>query len=400
MKREHIIMFAALLMLAACSRNDNQKKFTPKDRTTSSLSIEDREKAIEAKRSSLLPVDIDSMIASHGVNFSVYPPVVTDDITESAAERLASKMIQIAAQNGITGLCTNPVLAMATKVECIDRNMTGTAPQKAIVKYEVTMYCTNMLTGDIYATESQTLIGVGENFENAALNACNELKNDNKMQNMLQRASDRALLWYDATGNVKTFVDRAICENKFALASSLLSSVPQQSKTFNYAVGKNEEVTMLMFQEAANELYACMQNAIAEGGDEEYNPQVGACMKLISSRSKIYEQAKKTYDSYIAKLDAAAKDRRKKEHELALQEMEIRKIKAPFEAKAAMEEMKMLASLKKDEMRYGAYSNIAASIAHGLRGGIFGENGMFGKGGVFGMGSYAEPLTKYVDKKM
>lgn len=398
MKKSSLFLCTALLILAACGEKDNKNKFKPQDRTTSTLNAEDRENAIQAKRRALLPVDIDSMIVSHGVKFSVLPPPVTEDIAENHAERLASKMIQIAAQNGITGLCMNPVLAMTAKVDCIDRSMTGTAPQKSIVKYEVTMYCANMLTDEIYATESQTITGVGQNFSDATKNACNELTNDSKMQVMLHKASDCALQWYDVIGNVKAFVDKSVSERNYSLASALLSSVPQQSKSFNYAVEKNEEVTMLMFQEAADELYASMQNAINEGGEEEYNPQVGACMKLISRRSNVYANAQKTYEEYIAKLSATKKDKREKEHELALQEMEIRKIKAPFEAKAAMEEMKMLADLKKDELRYGAYSNIAASVAHGLRGGIFGENGMFGRGGIFGAGTFAEPLTKLVEK--
>lgn len=400
MKNIYKILCVATLFLISCGENNNKRKFNPQDRTSSSLSTKDREIAIEAKRNSLLPLNTDSMIASHGVKFSILPPATPEDITENISERFTSKMIQIASQNGITGLCMNPVLAIASKLDCIDRNVTGTAPQKSIVKYEVTMYCTNILTGDIYASESQTLVGAGVSFDDATKKACEELKNDSKIQQMLRTASDRALQWYDVMGNVQTFVDKAVSEKNYSLASSFLSSVPQQSKSFSYAVKKSNEITSLMFQEVADELYASMQNAIIEGGDEEYNPQVGACMKLIPTRSKVYAKAQKTYNAYIAKLEATKKDKRNKEHELALQEMEIRKIKAPFEAKAAMEEMKQLASLKKDEIRYGAYSNIAASIAHGLRGGIFGENGMFGKGGVFGMGSYAEPLTKAVEKKL
>lgn len=386
---------AAAMMLAACGDNAGGKKFNPKDRTTSSMSIENREAAIDAKRRSLLTVDVDSLIISHNVKFSVLPPAVTDDLPETASDKLASKMIQIAAQNGIGGLCTNPVLAMVSKVNCVDRSMTGTAPQKAIVKYDVTMYCGNMLTGDIYATAVQTVTGVGTSFEDAANKAFNELKNDSKLQQMLQTASERAMKWYDTTGNVKSFVDNALKDKNYALASALLSSVPEQSTSFAYAVKKNEEVADLMFQESANEVLASMKNAIQEGGDE-YNPQVGACFKLISPRSKVYAEAKRTYDGYVSKLDATARDKRNKEHELAIQQMEIQKIKAPFEAKAAMVQMEKAASLEQDKIWADCLSSSVASFAHGMRGGIFGENGMFGKGGVFGAGSFAEPLTKLV----
>lgn len=391
------IVCAASIALAACGGGNAEKKtFKPKDRTTSRMSIEDREAAIEAKRQTLLPVDIDSLIISHGVKFSVMPPAVTENLPVSASDKLASKMIQIAAQNGISGLCTNPVLAMVSKVDCVQRELTGTAPQKAIVKYEVTIYCGNMVTGDIYATAVQTITGVGSTFEDAANKALNELKNNNKMQNMLATASERALKWYNAIGNVKSFVDKAVSEKNYALASALLSSVPQQSSSFNYATKKSSEVSDLMFQEYADALLASMENAIAEGGDSVYNPQAGACLELIPHRSKAYAKAKKEFDRYLAKLDATAKDKRNKEHQLAMKEKELQKIKAPFEAQAAIEMAKADASLKKNEMWSGALSSAAASIGHGMRGGIFGENGLFGKGGVFGIGSFAKPLSDAV----
>ena len=395
MKSYFYILFAAV-MLTACGGDAKKKVFAPKDRTTSSMSNEDRVAAIEAKRQSLIPVSIDSLVVSHGVKFSILPPAVSENVPESASDKLTGKMIQIAAQNGIGGLCTNPVLAMVSKVDCIDRSVTGTAPQKAIVKYEVTIYCGNMATGDIYASSSQIVTGVGANFEDAASKAFNELKNDNKMQQMLATASERALKWYNATGNVKSFVERAISKQDYALASALLSSVPQQSASFDYAVKKNEQVSDLMFQEKADALLAAMQNAISEGGDSQYNPQVGACLELIPQRSKAYAKAKKAYDAYVAKLDAAEKDRRNKEHMLAMKELEIQKIKAPFEAQAAIEEARAAASVKKDEVWAGVLTSAAESIGNGMRGGIFGENGMFGKGGIFGMGTFAEPLSDFL----
>ena len=395
MKSYFYILLAAV-MLSACGGDTKKKVFAPKDRTTSSMSNEDRVAAIEAKRQSLLLVNIDSLVVSHGVKFSILPPAVSENVPESASDKLTGKLIQIAAQNGIGGLCTNPVLAMVSKVNCIDRNITGTAPQKAIVKYEVTIYCGNMATGDIYASSSQTVTGVGANFEDASSKAFNDLKNDNKMQQMLATASERALKWYNATGNVKSFVERAISKQDYALASALLSSVPQQSASFDYAVKKNAQVSDLMFQEKADALLAAMQNAISESGDSAFNPQVGACLELIPQRSNAYAKAKKVYDAYVARLDAAEKDRRNKEHMLAMKELEIQKIKAPFEAQAAIVEARAAASVRKDEVWAGALTSAAESIGNGMRGGIFGENGMFGKGGVFGMGTFAEPLSEFL----
>ena len=80
-----------------------------------------------------------------------------------------------------------------------------------------------------------------------------------------------------------------------------------------------------------------------------------------------------------------------------LAELEVRKITAPIEAKATLEKMKIDASVKKSMAWSSALSSSAASIGHGMRGGMFGENGMFGQGGILGIGSFAEPLNRAVD---
>lgn len=125
----YAILFFVALSFAACGnkQEDKKGKFNPIARA-SQLSLEEREAAIEAKRQSLLPVDIDSLMVSHGVKFSIMPPAVSENVPLSASDKLTNKMIQIAAKNGIGGLCTNPVLAMVSKVDCIDRSVTGTAP--------------------------------------------------------------------------------------------------------------------------------------------------------------------------------------------------------------------------------------------------------------------------------
>lgn len=346
MKNIYIIgvVFAAMT-LASCGNGSKEKKFAPKEEQ-SSMSDEDRAELIAEKRRSLLDVDMDSLIMSHGVSFSVLPPAVTENVPRAASDKLGSKMIQIAAKNGIGGLCTNPVLAMVTRVDCVDRSMMGTAPQKAIVKYEVTMYCGNFITNDIYASATQTITGVGANFDDAAAKAMNDLKDTKDMQQMLSTASKRALEWYNAAGNVKNYVDKAVNEQDYGVAMALLSSVPQQSSTFEWAVTRNKEVSDMFFEEKSAELLGQLEGAIAAAGDD-YNDGIGAYLAVIPERSKSYARAKKLYDDYVTHVKSVKKDEREKAHIEAMQKMayehaenmgslEVDKIKAPYEAQATI----------------------------------------------------------------
>lgn len=342
MKASFILKSVAVLMLTACSGNgDKQKSFNPQDRTSTSMSIEERDAAIEAKRNSLAQeVNIDSILSNHGVSFSVLPPAINTNLPKAASDKLGTKMIQIASKNGIGGLCTNPVLALVSRVDCVQRELTGSAPQKAIVKYEVTMYCGNFITNDIYASSSQTITGVGASFEDAASMAMNELKNTAEMQKMLSTASERAIKWYNSTSNVQKLVDQAVGKKEYALAMAMLSSVPEQaSATYAYAAKKNAEVSEIFFQEKAAEFLGALEGAIAEGGDE-YNPEVGAYLQLISPRSSSYARAKQLYDQYVKRMQNVRDDIRDKEHRLAMEQLQVEKIRAKYEGEATIEQIK------------------------------------------------------------
>lgn len=341
MKYTYLYIIATAIALSSCGGNGgNEKstgtKFAPKERT-SSLSDEEREEAIAQKHNELAQeINIDSILSNHGVAFSVLPPAVDKNIPQAASDKLGTKMIQIASQNGIGGLCKNPVLAMVSRVDCVQRELTGTAPQKAIVKYEVTMYCGNFITNDIYASSAQTITGVGSTFEDAASKAMNELKNTSDMQKMLSTASERAIEWYSATANVQKLVDEEIGNCNYALAMALLSSVPEQaSVTYAYAEKKNKEVSDMFFEEKAAELLGELEGAIAAAG-EDYNPGLGAYLKVIPVRSSSYARAKQIYDNYLSHVADVKKDEREKAHLLVMEELQVEKIKAPYEAEATI----------------------------------------------------------------
>lgn len=341
MKYTYLYIIAIAIALSSCGGNgSNEKstgtKFAPKERT-SSLSDDEREEAIAQKHNELAQeINIDSILSNHGVAFSVLPPAVDKNIPQAASDKLGTKMIQIASQNGIGGLCKNPVLAMVSRVDCVQRELTGTAPQKAIVKYEVTMYCGNFITNDIYASSTQTITGVGSTFDEASSKAMDELKNTADMQKMLQTASERAIKWYSSTANVQKLVDEEVGNRNYALAMALLSSVPEQaSATYAYAAKRNKEVSDMFFEEKAAELLGELEGAIAAAG-EDYNPELGAYLKVIPVRSSSYARAKQIYDNYLSHVADVKKDEREKAHLLAMEELQVEKIKAPYEAEATI----------------------------------------------------------------
>lgn len=336
-------------LFISCGGNSSEgTKFDPAEKE-SNMTDKARAEAIAAKKKGLNNLNVDSIWSLNGVKFSVLPPEINANLPQNACEAFTSKIINIAGENGIGGFCTNPVLGLVSKVDCVENGMTGTAPQKAIVKYEITLYCGNFITNDIYASTTVSLTGVGNNFDHASRNAVNELKNTPEIKSMFKTAATNALKWYNNESNLKRIVDKAVAEQNYGLAMALLSSVPSEAtETFNYAVNKNEEVTELFFQSKADELLAKMKSYIAESSSKgEYNPEVGACLSLISQRSKAYAEANKLYNEYMNSVEADYKDKLARSrnvedqnmanaHQLNMEEIALQKVKAQYEAEATI----------------------------------------------------------------
>lgn len=344
-----LIALGIAMILASCGGNDKGKKFNPSEKE-SSMTDTERAEAIAAKKAAL-GFDLDSLLTFDGVKFSVLPPTSSSDFPAQAADKLYNKIIAIAGQNGVGGMATNPVLGLATSIDVLEHAMTGTAPQKAVVKYELTLYCGNFVTNEIYASTTVEATGVGNNYDQAAMAAVNELKNSSKLAQMFRTASDNAIKWYNNIGNLTMVVNKAVSEQNYALAMALLSSVPAQAaEAHKYATAKNAEVSDLFFQSKAGELLSQMQSAIASS-PSEYNPKVGALFSLIPHNSKAYPEAIKAFEAYTGKLEVdrkeliarqrAVEDRDAANTQmLAMEQLQVEKVRAPYEAQATIEQIK------------------------------------------------------------
>jgi hypothetical protein len=343
-----------MVVLSSCGGNSNRTEsqgvtFNPTERT-SSLTDAEREEAIAAKRAALAELNIDSILAIDGVKFSVLSPSINDNVSQGVSDKLTSKIIGIAGQCGVGGLCVNPVLGLVTRVECVERNLTGTVPQKAIIKYELTLYCGNFITNEIYASTTVTISGVGGSFESAAQHSVNELTCKPNIRNMFKTASENAIKWYSNESNLKRFVDKAVAEQNYGLAMALLSSVPSKATTSDYATKRNAEISEIYFQSKADELLAQMEDAIA-GANGHYDPMVGAYYQLIPHRSSAFAQADKSFRAYsklvederkaeIARDEAREIREYNAQLQIEMEKLAVEKAKAPYDAQIAIEQIK------------------------------------------------------------
>lgn len=358
MKRIYNIIGVTLLAMTIMSCGGQQKqgtKFQPKERE-SSMSDYERKAAIAQKKTELLGgLNLDTLLYSHGVKFSIVQPKVQgEDITQDIADRISMKLLQMACQNGISGLGENPKFVFGTEIAQTGRAATGTAPQKMTVQYQLTYKVMNAVTGDVYATATQDVMGVGSSFVEANQNFVKEIKNTPEIQKMLQTASERIIDWYNKNvQTVKNEIETAAGKGDYDLALALASSVPQQATAaYQYASSKMGELTKGLMHKKAADMLGEMTAAVASA-DDDFDPSIGAYLKLIPTDAPEHAKAQELYKTYNQKCKArrdaleakaerdeqAAREFEKfkmmQDHETELAEIEADKIKSKYASLAS-----------------------------------------------------------------
>ena len=342
MKRIYHIIGKTLMALAIMSCGGQQQKqgikFAPKERE-SSLSDSERQAAVDKKKTELdsLNLDIQTLLFENNVKLTVLPPAAKGDITEETSALMAGKMMQITAQNGVGGYGNSPAFALAVVMSSTGRAATGTAPQRMMTKYAITFYVANMLTGDVYASHSEDVEGVGVTFSEATQNAVNEIKNTPALQQMLKTASGRIISWYNNVQRFKAVVEENVSKRNYEMAYALLASVPKQAAaSFDYAQKRQGQVLEEMNNQKAAETLAELKNAIAVAGDQ-YDPMPSGYLKMIPASSKQYAEASKLYDNYVKHIQDVRMETIKHEQKMELERLALEQVKLQHQQKASME---------------------------------------------------------------
>ena len=384
MKRINYIIGVTLLAMTIVSCGGQQKqgtKFQPKERE-SSLTDSERKAAIAQKRAELLGgLNLDTLLYSHGIKFSIVQPKIQgEDITQDIADRISMKMLQMACQNGISGMGTNPGFVLGTEIAQTGRAATGTTPQKMTVQYQLTFKVMNTATGDVYATATQDVMGVGNSFIEANQNFTKEIKNTPEIQKMLQIASQRIIDWYNQNvQTVKNQIETAAGKGDYDLALAIATSVPEQATTaFQYASSKIDELTKGLMHKKAADMLGEMTAAVASAGDD-FNPAIGAYFNLIPTDSPEHSKAAELYKEYTEKCKArrdaleakaeqdeqAAREFEKfkmmQDHETELAKIEADKIKSKYASLASAKAAE--AKAKASQKRGGLFGSIGDAIS-------------------------------------
>ena len=295
------------------------------------------------------------------------------------------KMLQIASQNGISGVGTAPGFVLGTEIMQTGRAATGTAPQKMTVQYTLTFKVMNTATGDVYATATQDVVGVGNSFAEANINAVKNIKNTSAMQQMLATASDRIIDWYNNNVDaLKTQVEGAVGKGDYSLALAIVESVPEQAKAaFEWASQRQPDLYTQWTHKVASDNLSALQSAIATANDD-FDPAIGGYFKLIPADAPEFAKAQELYNAYQEKVkvrradlearaerDAAAQrewdmEKAKMDHETELVQIEADKMKCKYESQANAVAMEKAMRAESDAKHKSFWGKLGDRIIGGI----------------------------------
>ena len=275
---------------------------------------------------------------SPSITLTVFSPAVENGVSYECSKLLALKLLRLVTANGIGCLGGDPTFALVPVLSMQNKGTTATIPSKSTITYTVTLYVGNVLTGEIYESTSINMMGVGNSYEKATINAINTIENSREIKQMLANARTKIVNSYESNPySIINKVNEYISRDDIDFAYLLLTSVPDAA-TNTYALAQEyiPKVQNMLYLKHSENLLSRMKDAIAQAG-VTYNPDVSVFHRLIPIESEQRVIGDKLFDEYMAKLDEHERQKREQEMYLEREELACKKLEMELNIQANQE---------------------------------------------------------------
>ncbi len=285
-----------LLIFSSCinQNNNKQKGFAPQAKET----------VVEYHPQG---VTLDNFELSQGIKLSVMVP---EDLTAANQQLLQNRLIQIASRGGMSAIGATPTIVIAPLFALLSEGVTATAPAKHLLKYDVTFYIANTITGEIYNSASLNLAGVGDSQELALQNLIESISaGDPIFTKLIDGAEQRIINYYEQNGDrIIAQAQSAAASNQYDVAISLLSSIPIEcAAQYDKAQEALEPILAKHTAIYAEKAYAQMQSCMTVATPESFAEAMQYYL-MIPYDSETKSRADALYDTTKSKLDKAAQE--------------------------------------------------------------------------------------------
>lgn len=287
------------------------------------------------------------------------------DTDAAVAELLRNRLIQLCATYGVGAIDGAPSLIITPQLVEMHHNKTATVPSKEQITYDLTLYVANLVTGDVYGSVQQKLVGVGDSATLALRNAVANIPTQSTaVEEMLRKAEEQILVYYNTYGETVLAEAQAyMAAQQLEPAMALLNSIPQAcTELYQKAIPIKTELLAKSMVAHADECLVKMRAALGASSPEigGYNSEAMAYYAMIPAGTPARKEADALYASYVAQLKPEAKqlwEREQRnweaEQQALLRKHELNLYQEDMAAKIAIDGQKSLLDKYKNDAAYG-----------------------------------------------
>ncbi|WP_417290081.1 hypothetical protein [Corallibacter sp.] len=231
---------------------------------------------------------------NYDISLGLHIPSQVENIPSSAKSMLSNKLGQVITANGIGENSNYPRFIIAPNLNIISKDILGTAPTRVALNIELTLYIGDGISGDLFASESFSLKGVGLNENKAYIQAIKQLKTGNKsLQNFIANGKSKIIDYYNT--NCDQIVSKAkVLENQNNLeeALSLIANVPVSSDCFSKVEGKIKSLYQKAIDRDCKVKLLEAQSIWAANQDINAANEAGALLASIEPQASCFRDVK------------------------------------------------------------------------------------------------------------
>lgn len=267
-----------------------------------------------------------SMIAqdnNSGILLGSHIPEQSEGIPSSAKSMFINKLGQIITKNGISDDVNNSRFVLVPNVTVVSKNITATAPLKTALNLEITLYIADGIAGNLFASESFSMKGVGNNETKAYMSAINRLKpNSPAIQQFITKGKNKIVDYYNNNCDlILSKVSMLETQQEFDEALYLLSTVPEVSTCFS----KASKLIKSIYKKAIDR--DCKLRLAEANGIWTSNQDINAANEAASILAQIEPSASCFRDvkSLFSKISSRVKDLSDRDWNYKLKVLDLKK---------------------------------------------------------------------------
>jgi hypothetical protein len=235
-----------------------------------------------------------------GITIGAYVPEQAEAIPAAAKRMLIDKLGKIITANGISDDVNNSRFILVPNATVVGKDIIASAPIRIALSLDLTLYLGDGVAGNLFATESITLKGVGTNETKAYIAAIKNLKAKNpNIQSFISKGKEKIINYYNSNcSNINKKVISLESQGDAVSALVLLSNIPESSSCFD---SRLESKMKRLYKRAidqdckekiniANGIWVANQNITAAN-------KVGEILSSIDPNSSCFNDVKRLYDT-------------------------------------------------------------------------------------------------------